>query len=103
MAKAAMAPQEDSLGEKPRIPLFSDGKWIWERHYPEGMNWHAPILKKPLFHILDQAVEKFPDKVLCNFLGKNYTYARIGKLVAHVARGLQRMGVKKGSKVGLFL
>lgn len=103
MAKAAMTANVEATQEKPPIPLFSSGKWIWERHYPEGVSWHAPVLKKPLFHILDQAVAKHPDNILCSFLGKNYTYGKIGRLVLRVAEGLQKLGVGKGVKVGLFL
>lgn len=84
-------------------PIFENGKWIWERHYPEGLSWHAPILKKPLFHILDRAVEKFPDNTICTFLGKDYSYRQMGNLVDKIADGLQKIGVKKDTKVGLFL
>jgi long-chain acyl-CoA synthetase len=62
-----------------------------------------PILRKPLFHIFDQALEKYPDNVICDFQGKSFTYRKIGFYVERVAAGLQKLGVKKGVKVGLFL
>jgi long-chain acyl-CoA synthetase len=85
------------------LPLFENGKWIWERHYPAGITWGAPILKKPLFHILDAAARKFPNHVLCDFMGRTATYAQVKDLSDRVAAGLQKIGVRKGVKVGLFL
>ncbi|MBL8665129.1 MAG: long-chain fatty acid--CoA ligase [Candidatus Odyssella sp.] len=52
---------------------------------------------------MDQAVQRFPDRPALDFLDKKYTYAELGRLVARAAKGLQRIGVKKGTKVGLFL
>lgn len=99
MAEAASS----SDPTKTSLPQFSNGKWIWEKYYPEGLSWRAPILKKPLFHILDHAVEKYPDNDLCDFMGKVWSYKKIGHFVNRFAAGLQEMGVGKGTKVGLFL
>ena len=38
-----------------------------------------------------------------NFLGKMLTYRDIGQLVNRAAAGLQKLGINKGSKVGLFM
>lgn len=84
-------------------PLFENGQWIWEKHYPEGVSWKAPIVQKPLYHIIDQAAEKYGDKVMCDFQGKTWTYADMQQMVNRVAEGLQKFGVTKGTKVGLFL
>ena len=59
--------------------------------------------KKPLYYVLDQAVEKYGDSLAADFMGKTYTYKDIGDTVNRVAKGLQIHGVKKGTKVGLFL
>jgi long-chain acyl-CoA synthetase len=100
MAEAAQTITPDT---KPAIPLFSEGKWVWENHYPEGISWSAPLLKKPLFHALDQAVQKYPHHDICDFMGRTWNYTDFGKMVDRVAAGLQKMGVGKGVKVGLFL
>jgi len=84
-------------------PVFENDQWLWEKHYPEGLSWHAAILRKPLFHVFDQALTKYPDNDLCDFQGKAFTYRQIGRYVDRIAEGLQKMGVKKGVKVGLFL
>lgn len=84
-------------------PVFENDQWLWEKHYPPGINWHMPISKKPLFHVFDEALEKYADNILCDFQGKSFTYKQIGFYVERVAAGLQKLGVKKGIKVGLFL
>ncbi len=84
-------------------PLFENGKWVWERHYPEGVNWKTPIAKKPLFHIIDQAADKYPHNTAIEFAGRSWNYAELGRMVNRVAAGLQDLGVTKGTKVGLFL
>ncbi len=75
----------------------------WERSYPPGLSWEADIPVKPLFAILDEAVTKWPDHRCLEFLGKRYTYAEVGALVARAAKGFQALGVGKGVRVGLFL
>src|SRR5262249_15588129 len=88
---------------KPAQPLFENDQWIWEKHYPAGIDWHMPILKKPLFHIFDQALAKYADNLICDFMGKSFTYKKIAFYVERVTAGLQKLGVKKGVKLGLFL
>ncbi len=94
---------DTAQGNETAQPLFQNGKWIWEDHYPEGVSWKAPIVQKPLFHIIDSAAEKYADNIMCDFEGKTWTYADMGHMVNRVAEGLQKFGVTKGTKVGLFL
>ena len=75
----------------------------WERAYPEGIDWRADIPQYPLGEMFDRAVADYPDRYACEFLGKRLTYGQMGSLVARAAKGLQAMGVTKGSHVGLFL
>lgn len=91
------------MNVKSGSPVFENDTWLWEKYYPEGISWHAPLLRKPLFHILDQAVAKFPDNDICDFQGKCFTYKQVGQYVDKIATGLQKIGVKKGVKVGIFL
>lgn len=57
----------------------------------------------PLFSLMDEAVAGFPDRPCLDFLGKSYSYREVGALVDRAAKGFQRLGVKRGVKVGLFL
>ncbi len=75
----------------------------WEKSYPEGVSWDAEIPVKPVPALLDEAIAKWPDNPCLEFLGRRYSYAEVGELVAKAAKGFQDLGVTKGVKVGLFL
>ncbi len=75
----------------------------WEHSYPAGIDWHFAVEPKPLFAILDEAVERHAESACLNFMGKVYSYAQVGGLVARAARGFQALGIRPGVKVGLFL
>jgi long-chain acyl-CoA synthetase len=103
MTHTAEAVQAEVSSPEKIQPLFESGKWVWERHYPQGVSWHAPLLRKPLFHIVDRAAEKYAQKTAIDFQGRTWTYAEFGQMVNRVAEGLQKFGVTTGTKVGLFL
>ncbi len=85
---------EQVSGDEPRPCLTA---------YPSRVDWHQTFQPKPLWLLLDTAVAQHPARSCSNFYGKKLSYAEIGKLVDHACAGLQRLGVKKGSKVGLLL
>jgi long-chain acyl-CoA synthetase len=57
----------------------------------------------PAFAMLNEAVRRFAARPAIDFLGKSTSYAQLGDLSNHAAAGLQRLGVKKGAKIGLCL
>jgi long-chain acyl-CoA synthetase len=75
----------------------------WERSYPPGVDWHQPVPREPLWWALDRAVADYGDLPCLDFLGRPYSYAEVGALVARAARGLQDIGVVQGTRVALFL
>ncbi|MDP4840004.1 MAG: AMP-binding protein, partial [Alphaproteobacteria bacterium] len=81
----------------------SGSKYPWLKKYPEGISWDAKIEESPLYELLETAAAKFPDRYLLDFLGKKYTYAEISNLVDRAAKGLLAQGIKKGTRLGLFL
>ena len=56
-----------------------------------------------LTDLLDHAVATWPERTAIDFMGRRWTYAELGSLVDHAARGLQDIGVKPGDRVGLCL
>lgn len=78
-------------------------KYLWEDHYPPGADWHMDLTPEPLYALLDQAAEKYPDRPAVDFLGKIYRYSDIARQSDEVAYSLQKMGLEKGQKVGLLL
>jgi long-chain acyl-CoA synthetase len=75
----------------------------WLSRYPRGVDWRMPLRVAPLYALLDDTASRHGRLVCTNFLGKTLTYSEIANLVDRTAAGLQRLGVKKGTKVGLFL
>ncbi|MEW6255060.1 MAG: long-chain fatty acid--CoA ligase [Pseudomonadota bacterium] len=57
----------------------------------------------PVPDLLDASVRKHGARTALNFMGRTWTYAKLGALVDAAAAGLQKMGVGKGTKVGLCL
>lgn len=75
----------------------------WERAYPKDVPWNTPIAERAMFTILDEAASRFADRPAVEFLGKRYSYAEVRNLVDRMAKGLQTLGVQKGTRVGLFM
>jgi len=73
------------------------------RAHAPHVDWDTPIAEEPLYAMLDRAVEQYRDRPYLNFLGRVWTYGDIGALVDRAARGFQKLGVKKGVRVGLCL
>lgn len=78
-------------------------QYPWLSHYPAMVDWRAEIPVKPVYRIIDEAAEKFPHHICVDFLGKKLTYAQMAALVNKAVKGLQGIGVRKGTKVGLYL
>lgn len=84
-------------------PDTSDLVQPWINIYPENIDWSEPIEKRPLFKLIDDAVEAYPDNVCTNFLGRTLSYRDISERINEAAAALQKNGVEKGARVGLFL
>ncbi|HWK44055.1 MAG TPA: AMP-binding protein [Stellaceae bacterium] len=75
----------------------------WEKFYPPGVDWHAPIRTQPLTRLVDQAVARFADHPFLDFPGLAWRYREFGVLIDRVARRLADLGVGPGVGVGLYL
>ena len=65
----------------------------------------APLIGEPrlLGDMLDHSVRRFGSRTVLDFLGRTMTYAELGDAVDTAARGLQDLGVRKGTRVALCL
>jgi long-chain acyl-CoA synthetase len=75
----------------------------WLRTYPDDVDWAGAIPPGPLFKAFDSAVASYPYAPAVEFLGRRHTYETIDRLMRRAAVGLQKLGVEKGTRVGLFL
>ncbi|MET0431417.1 MAG: long-chain fatty acid--CoA ligase [Hyphomicrobium sp.] len=85
------------------VTPVTDKPPLWVDHYPKGVDWRMPIATETIPALLDRATRRFPKKPALSFLGRVTTYEGLAAEVEKVAAGLQRIGVKRGTKVGLFL
>ena len=67
------------------------------------MTQEGRIRPRLLTEALDHAVANHPDWVCIDFLGREWTYAEIGRAVDRVAAGLQARGLALGDRFGLCL
>ncbi len=75
----------------------------WLKDYPKQPDWHMDIKPRLMSDVLDETTAKKPQSQALDFMGKTYTWAQIHAFVNQFAAGLQKLGVEKGTKVGLFL
>ena len=75
----------------------------WLDHYPEGVDWYAPIPVAPLFTLMQDAGARYGESPAFDFLGRRTSWAQAASQSARIAAGLQRLGYKKGDRIGLLL
>ena len=75
----------------------------WVKSYPAGVDWAAPIPVGFVQQMLADAVARWPDNPALDFMGRRIGYSELGALVSRAAAGFQRLGVKPGVHVGLYL
>jgi long-chain acyl-CoA synthetase len=75
----------------------------WIQSYPAGTSWSAPLRTMPLAHLLDDTVRRWPDRSALRVGNRKISYRELAVFADRMAHGLQRLGVKGGTHVGLFL
>ena len=75
----------------------------WIKSYPAGVRWDAELPTMPVPQILANAVERWPDQAVIDFMGRKISYRELDQLSDRAAAGLQKLGVGLGVHVGLYL
>jgi long-chain acyl-CoA synthetase len=81
----------------------TNNEYPWIKNYPEGVSWDADIPAFAVYEMLDQTSAKFPDAPAFDFLGAKKSWSEVNEKTKKFAKGLQDIGVVKGTKVGIFL
>ena len=89
--------------DKGRPDAPCDDARPWLKSYPAGIDWEMALTPGLLTEMFDAAAAHHGDHPCTYFMGKRLTYAEIAVLADRAAKGLQAMGVQKGSRVGLLL
>lgn len=75
----------------------------WLKNYDQGVAKSIEYPKVPLFHFLEDAAQKYPDRACTIFKGARISYKEMNERTDRIAGALASMGVKKGDRVGIFM
>ena len=75
----------------------------WEKSYPAGVRWDAPIETTTLQELLDRAVEAYGERPALEYRGRRMSYRELGELAARAAAGLLGLGIGRNDAVALYL
>jgi long-chain acyl-CoA synthetase len=67
------------------------------------LNTPTLVTPRPIPALLEDTVRNFPSNKAITFLGRSWTYRELDTAVTRATAGLQRIGVKQGTRVGLCL
>ena len=80
-----------------------DRPFRWERSYPSGVRWDAPIETMTLPALLDRAVARFGAQPALEFRGRQISYNELGHYAAQAAVGFANLGIARGTAVAFYL
>jgi long-chain acyl-CoA synthetase len=75
----------------------------WERSYPPGVRWDAPLEISTLPAMLDVFTARWGPKPALEYRGRTVSYAELRAAVDSLASGFLDLGVRPGTAVALYL
>src|ERR1700677_3076572 len=75
----------------------------WVKSYPSHVRQNAPLELSPVQNVLETAAKRFGSKPALDFMNKQTTYAELDALANRAAAGFQKLGVRPGVNVGIFM
>jgi len=84
-------------------PLKFINEKPWTKYYAKYTPKEIKIDEKPLYSILDETAENYPDNIALIFFGNEIKYKDLKIFTDKFANALQSLGVKKGDVVSLLL
>ena len=77
--------------------------FAWERSYPPGMDWDAPVELTTLPAMLDEIAAAYADRPALEYRGQRISFAGLRQRADRFAAGLLREGLQPGDRVALLL
>jgi long-chain acyl-CoA synthetase len=75
----------------------------WLDRYDAGVPHHIDYPSIRLDEVLRRTADRYPDHPALIFFGRRTSYRALGDAVDRVAAGLQRLGLRTGERVALFM
>ncbi len=79
------------------------GPDIWRERYVHPCGWDQQFSPLAMTDLFAQSVHRFGERPFLDFFGRTYSYRAVWAEARAFAAGLQRQGIAKGDRVGLFL
>ncbi|MHA1379910.1 MAG: long-chain-fatty-acid--CoA ligase [Candidatus Helarchaeota archaeon] len=85
------------------IPQFIKDKY-WLKHAPPGLDkWVDIPDDMTITQLAEYGAEKYGDLVNIDYYGKEFTFKRLTELTKKFSTGLNKIGVRKGDTVAIYL
>ncbi len=78
------------------------GPWPTD-NWPTGVPREISGFEKPVFSMLDDSADRYPDQVYTVFMGGTRTFSQVKNTADRVANFLSAQGIQKGDAVAIFL
>ena len=75
----------------------------WERSYPPGVRWDAPLEIGTVPSILDGSADIYGEKPAIEYRDRQISFAELAALSKRAAEGLRRLGVGHGTPLAVYL
>tara|TARA_B100000686_G_C16805686_1_gene990114 strand:- start:11448 stop:13172 length:1725 start_codon:yes stop_codon:yes gene_type:complete len=85
------------------LTMSDYNEWPWERSLPKDVTWKTSIETYTLPKLFEKSISEWAKNPAIDFLGRSLTYEELGLMVKQATKGLQSLGVKKGSRVAIML
>lgn len=79
------------------------GPGAWQHRYAHPCTWDQHFAPLTMTELFAASVAQYGERVLVDFLGREFTYRQIDAEARRFAAGLQSLGIAKGDRVGLYL
>lgn len=83
--------------------MGNDASFDWSQNYHHPTPWQQDYAPLSLPDMLADSVVRDPNAPMLQFMGRTFTYGETYLAVRQVAHGLQKLGIGKDTRVGLFL
>jgi long-chain acyl-CoA synthetase len=75
----------------------------WEKSYPAGVRWDAPIKTTTISALLDASVAAHGEKPVFDYRERKISYRELGAMADRFAAALLDIGLAKGARIALYL
>ena len=77
--------------------------FAWEKSYPPGVSWDAPIEVSTVSALLDQGLARSAGRPVFDFRHRAISYRELAGKLDRLAAAFLARGIGPGSAVGLYL